>query len=141
MKKNFKKGDKVVMHTCGEADHYLGKVWKCRSDSFMDSANQEVVFLHGFGGHFLCEFLQVVKPEIGDRFFLEEIVHRIKNDDQEYFHTLSKDWLKEMIQELPITEEERSEYLEKQGMDQSFIESAYFKSEEAMAEYLNIKKD
>jgi hypothetical protein len=41
----LKKGDKVVMHSCGEADYYKGKIWTCRSDQFTSSAKQQVVFL------------------------------------------------------------------------------------------------
>ncbi|MBI9052497.1 MAG: hypothetical protein JEY96_01685 [Bacteroidales bacterium] len=61
--KNLKKGDKVVMHTCGEADHYKGRTWICRSDSFMSKSKHEVVFLKGFSGHFLCEYLQIIESK------------------------------------------------------------------------------
>jgi hypothetical protein len=64
----FKKGDKVVMHTCGEASfgEYEGKIWTCRGDSYMNHPGPygtEVVFLEGFSGHFCCEYLQLVKIE------------------------------------------------------------------------------
>lgn len=61
-KKNFKKGDKVVMHTCMEADHteYKGKIWICTSNSIFNG-NHETVFLEGFRGSFSAEFLQIVK--------------------------------------------------------------------------------
>ena len=65
----FKKGDKVVMHSCGEADFemYHGKIWTCRDDSYMNNPKspyaEEVVFLEGFSSHFCCEFLQLVKIE------------------------------------------------------------------------------
>ena len=60
----FKKGDKVVMHSCGEANFpkYYGKLWTCESDSFKRSKNiSEVVFLEGFSGSFVCKYLQLVK--------------------------------------------------------------------------------
>lgn len=57
---DLKKGDSVVMINCGEAEHYAGKVWTCRGDSFKDVNQQEVVFLEGFSGYFHCRFL--VKP-------------------------------------------------------------------------------
>jgi hypothetical protein len=62
MKKNFKKGDKVVMHTCAEATlpKYNGKIWTCKTDSYIDKAEQEVVFLEGFSGCFLCDYLQII---------------------------------------------------------------------------------
>lgn len=62
----FKKGDKVVMHTCYEASlpKYKGKIWTCQTDSFLDRGKEEVVFLEGFSGYFSAEFLQCVQPDI-----------------------------------------------------------------------------
>lgn len=57
----FKKGDKVVMHSCGEASVYKGKIWKCQTDSYKDRGGSDVVFLEGFSGCFSCKFLQLVK--------------------------------------------------------------------------------
>jgi hypothetical protein len=48
----FKKGDTVVMHSCGEANFYKGKIWKCQTDSYLDRGKQEVVFIEGFSGCF-----------------------------------------------------------------------------------------
>jgi hypothetical protein len=56
----FKIDDKVVMHTCGEADHYNGKIWTCRTDQFKSSSGSQVVFLEGFSGYFLARYLQRV---------------------------------------------------------------------------------
>lgn len=53
----FKKGDRAVMVNCGEGEHYAGKVWTCKGDSFKDNNNEEVVFLEGFSGYFHCRFL------------------------------------------------------------------------------------
>lgn len=63
--KNFKKGDHVVMHTCYEStlEKYKGKIWKCRTDSYLDKGDSEIVFLEGFSGAFFCEFLHFVKLE------------------------------------------------------------------------------
>jgi len=59
----FKRGDKVVMHTCFEATlpKYKDKLWICETDSFMNQSNQDVVFLENFSGYFATEFLQRVK--------------------------------------------------------------------------------
>ncbi len=57
--KNFKKGDKVVMHTCGEAKYYNGIVWTCSGDSYENNGG-ESVFLENFSGHFYCQYLQLV---------------------------------------------------------------------------------
>lgn len=62
--KNFKVGDKVVMHTCLEATHYRGKVWGCRTDSFIAKCGDEVVFLEGFSGYFMCSFLRSVTDHV-----------------------------------------------------------------------------
>lgn len=59
----LKKGDKVVMHTCGEAGHYNGKIWTCETDQFAASSGSQVVFLEGFSGYFLTEYLQLVNLE------------------------------------------------------------------------------
>ncbi|MFS0784757.1 hypothetical protein [Bacillus sp. 1P06AnD] len=61
----LKKGDKVVMHTCGEAEHYNGKVWTCQNDEYVDFKGQGIyernlVFLEGFSGSFLTKYLQLV---------------------------------------------------------------------------------
>lgn len=60
-RKNFKIGDKVVMHTCYEAgiEKYKGKIWTCISDSF-STGLYEHVFLDGFRGSFCTQFLQIV---------------------------------------------------------------------------------
>jgi hypothetical protein len=59
----LKKGEKVVMHTCLEAElpKYDGKIWTCKTDSFLDRGKQDVVFLEGFSGYFCTEFLQRVR--------------------------------------------------------------------------------
>lgn len=59
----FKKGDKVVMHTCGEALFYKGKIWICQTDSFLDRGKQEVVFLKDFSGYFSAQYLTKVSVE------------------------------------------------------------------------------
>lgn len=59
----FKKGDKVVMHSCGEAEFedYKGVIWRCESDSFIAPGGDECVFLDKFSGSFIAKYLQVVK--------------------------------------------------------------------------------
>jgi len=58
----FKTGDTVVMHTCweSESDKFHGKILTCRSDSYIDKAKQEVVFLDGVVGCFLTAYLTPV---------------------------------------------------------------------------------
>lgn len=72
------------------------------------------------------------KDKLQDRFFLEEVVHRLKNKDYEYVEQLTGDWLSEQRQELPLTEEERSLYLKESGWDEDFLQAAYFPSEQAI---------
>lgn len=55
----LKKGDKVVMHTCGEADKYKDKVWTVRSDE-SEICGSKVVWLEGYQGCFAAEFLRKV---------------------------------------------------------------------------------
>ena len=59
----LKKGDKVVMHTCGEAEYYYGQIWTCQYDQFNAKNGSPVVFLEGFSGYFLVEYLQYVEPK------------------------------------------------------------------------------
>jgi hypothetical protein len=59
----FKKGDKLVIHTCGEASFYKGKIWTCQTDSFLDRGKQEVVFLKDFSGYFSTQYLTKVSVE------------------------------------------------------------------------------
>ena len=58
----LKKGDKVVMHSCYEANlpEYKGKVWTCQTDSYLDKSNEELIFLEGFSGCFFVKYLQQV---------------------------------------------------------------------------------
>lgn len=60
----LKKGDKVVMHTCGEAAHYDGKIWAVTHDEFFQSENA-LVFLEGFSGSFAACYLQKVNVDNG----------------------------------------------------------------------------
>jgi hypothetical protein len=62
----LKKGDKVVMHTCMEAEHYDGKIWTCSCDEYEKGSGvykQNLIFLEGFGSCFLTEYLQKVRLE------------------------------------------------------------------------------
>jgi hypothetical protein len=56
----FKKGTKVVMHSCGESNFpkYKGRIWTCQTDSFVSISGSEVVFLIGFSGYFLTKYLK-----------------------------------------------------------------------------------
>lgn len=59
-KPKFTQGDAVVMHTCGEAAKYDGRLWHCKTDSFLNAGGHEVVFLDDFSGSFSANFLQKV---------------------------------------------------------------------------------
>ena len=41
---NFRKGDKVVMHSCAEANFpkYKGKLWTCETDSYLVRATKKL---------------------------------------------------------------------------------------------------
>ena len=73
---SLKKGDKVVMTNCGEAEHYAGKIWECGSDQFKNHKGrdpEDVVFLNGFSGSFVCRFLSKVEPECNFIFNQKEL--------------------------------------------------------------------
>lgn len=52
------------------------------------------------------------KQKIADRFFLEEIVHAIQRNDDEYYQTLTRDFLKEYVGETPLNEAQRDHYID-----------------------------
>ncbi|KMK77611.1 hypothetical protein [Alkalihalobacillus pseudalcaliphilus] len=58
----LKKGDKVVMHTCIEAESNDGTIWTCKTDQFKHHPNHDytVVMLEGYSGSFHTEYLQKV---------------------------------------------------------------------------------
>lgn len=56
----LKKGDKVVMHTCLEAETHNGRIWTCEGDEFKANSSGNGVFLEGFSGWFYTEYLQKV---------------------------------------------------------------------------------
>lgn len=70
------KGEKVVMHTCGEAEHYKGHIWECSSNSW-NNGHSELVFLKGFSGNFITKYLQVVdiKSAIAQDWINKTIIH------------------------------------------------------------------
>jgi hypothetical protein len=57
---SLKQGDKVVMHTCMEAEIYNGNVWTCRTNETELSPGQNVVWLENFSGCFHTKYLQRV---------------------------------------------------------------------------------
>lgn len=52
-------GDKVIMHTCAEAEKYKGRVFYVASEPW-DLCGSEVVFLDGYKGGFAIEYLRKV---------------------------------------------------------------------------------
>jgi len=85
---------------------------------------------------------EIKKQQLNDRFFLEEAIFRnVRNWDntEEYTAVLLHDWLKEMVENNPLTEQERKDYLETTGWDSDFLESAYFASERQLLHYLKEK--
>ena len=86
----------------------------------------------------------IKKEQLADRFFLEEAIFRnVKcwDDAEDYTDTLLHDWLKEMVRNNPLTEEERAAYIKNVlGWDAEFVESAYFASEKQLDHYLSTKE-
>ena len=78
------------------------------------------------------------EDKLKDRFFLEEIVHRLKNNEIDYVETLTSDWLSELVRDNPLTEIERQHHItEVIGLGDEFSERAYFKSELHLKAFLN----
>lgn len=59
----FKKGDKVIMVDCHEADYYKDKEWTCLTDSYISKSDVHVVHLEGFAGAFAVEYLKTTMTE------------------------------------------------------------------------------
>jgi hypothetical protein len=66
----LKKGDKVVMHTCIEAEVYDGTIWTVASDEY-ELCGEKVVKLENFVGAFAVKYLQ--KVNIRELTHIEEI--------------------------------------------------------------------
>lgn len=87
-KKMLKKGDTVVMHTCGEAEYYKGQIWTCEGDEFTSSSGSQVVFLEGFSGYFSVEYLQVVNlTSLNNKVKLLEEGLKMYKDENEVYET------------------------------------------------------
>lgn len=71
----YNKGDKVVMHTCMEANFHEGIVWDVSYNEFTRNGQHPVVFLEGFSGSFAVEYLRKVDPS-------EETIECIMCDTQ-----------------------------------------------------------
>jgi|SRR6478736_1234923 len=86
---------------------------------------------------------EIKKQQLADRFFLEEAIFRnVRNWDntEEYTTVLLHDFLSELVNNNPLTEKERKDYLETLGWDSGFLESAYFSSEKQLLHYLKTKE-
>jgi hypothetical protein len=57
----LKKGDKVVMHTCEEAEHYDGKLWVCKSDEYKLHPKQDYTVIWLDEWDFATKYLQKVE--------------------------------------------------------------------------------
>jgi len=55
----LKKGDKVIMHTCLEAEKQEGKIWTCETDEY-EMCGSRVVMLEDYSGCFSARFLHKV---------------------------------------------------------------------------------
>jgi hypothetical protein len=78
--------------------------------------------------------IDLKKQSLGDRFFLEEIVYAIEIDNDDKVLTLTRDFLSEYVDNLPLTEIEREDYIKNvMGFDEM---DYYFKSEKELKYFL-----
>lgn len=114
-------------------------------DHLFSKINWGASFLDGKAAAIMNELkssiVEAVKEqELTDRFFLEEIVHRLENSNMEYVEILTRDWLDEMVEKNPMSFGERRNYIENIiGQDKEFSASAYFKSETSLKRFLDGK--
>lgn len=76
----LKDGDKVVMHTCGEAEYYNGKLWTCQGNEFT-SSREKVIFLKGFSGHFKTKYLQLVSVNDSVKSIIHERLNYLEKEE------------------------------------------------------------
>lgn len=76
----FKKGDKVIMHSCHEStlQEYKDKIWICLTSTFLDKTKQEVVFLEDFSGYFIAKYLKICNST-GMSFYTHEFNNKLPN--------------------------------------------------------------
>jgi len=55
----LEKGDTVVMENCGEAKHYEGVIWTCRTGE-QELCGSQVVWLEDFSGAFAAKYLRKI---------------------------------------------------------------------------------
>ncbi|MED5050604.1 hypothetical protein P9850_01805 [Anoxybacillus rupiensis] len=84
----LKKGDKVVMHTCIEAERHNGRIWTCKTDEF-ERNGQRLVFLEGFTGCFSAEYLQRV--DLSDVYFANAVIKGTLDDYSEKIEELQEE--------------------------------------------------
>lgn len=87
----LKQGDSVIMHTCGEADHYKGIIWTCESDEWKLPSDTSVVKLKGFSGAFATEFLNKINPTDDEIVICESCDKAILADSKGYEVYLESD--------------------------------------------------
>src|SRR5687768_534973 len=87
----LKKGDRVVMHTCIEARNpkNYGKVWTCKVDEYEQGEgvyHQKLIFLEGFSGSFMTDYLQKVNDETAEVaiYQLEQLEPLLEMPDRGY---------------------------------------------------------
>lgn len=62
----LKKYDKVVMHTCIEAEQHNGEIWTCETNEYSKGEGvylENLVLLEGFSGAFSTRYLQKVNVD------------------------------------------------------------------------------
>lgn len=75
------KGDKVVMHTCMEAETHYGEIWTCKTNEFTSPSGSQVVFLEGFSGYFMCNYLQFVKVDSDIKTIIHERLNYLEKEE------------------------------------------------------------
>jgi ribonuclease I len=99
----------------------------------------ENAFVEGIISQLKRTIQDLKKQGMNDRFFLEEIVYKISQKDEDHYSTLTRDFLSEYVENLPLTEFERNQYI-KDVMGFGEETDYYFKSEKQLAYFLKEHK-
>lgn len=100
----------------------------------IELGEEENSFVNGIISQLEKTIKDLKKQALNDRFFLEEIVYKISTEEHDHYQTLTRDFLSEYVNNLPLTELERDNYIKNvMGFDHM---DYYFKSEKQLAFFL-----
>lgn len=104
----------------------------------LELGDDENSFVNGIISQLERTIKDLKRQGLKDRFFLEEIVYKIMQKDDDHYETLTRDFLSEYVNNLPLTEFERDHYIKNVlGFEEM---DYYFKSESDLSFFLKNRR-